>query len=189
LSVDFNKEKGTLAILDGAKKVRLVYSSPIVLLPYGKTITPNIEWDAPNSSLSVPLPDLSFPIVVAFGLSDKIPDVKGGFHLSFPSLKLGAKGEIEDSSSESDDEEKKKKGGFGFGIKAPKFGFGHKDKPEVAVEATAPKFGVVTVETPDVEMAESLPTVEVSADISIKKPKHKVCPLPLSLLPFCYFLY
>lgn len=115
-----------LAILDNSKKVRLVYSAPIVLLPGGKTITPNLEWDG-TSSLSISLPDLSFPLVIAFGLSAKLPDVKGGFHLSFPSFKFGAKGDVEGSDSDSDDGAKVKKGGFGLDIKAPKFGFG-KDK-------------------------------------------------------------
>jgi hypothetical protein len=109
-----------------------VYSAPIIRLPSGKTIVPDLEWDASSSSISISLPDLSFPLIIAFGLGVKLPDVKGGFHLAFPSLKFGAKGEIEDSSSESEEEEKKK-GGFGFGIKgpkAPKFGFeiGRKDK-------------------------------------------------------------
>jgi hypothetical protein len=92
----------------------------------------------------VQLPELSFPLVIAFGLSAHLPDGKGGFHLAFPSFKFGAKGEIEDSdSSDSDDEEKaKKKGGFGLDIKAPKlgFGFGKKDKS-----------GDVEVEKPKVE--------------------------------------
>jgi hypothetical protein len=131
--VEFNKDKGVVAILDKHGKPRLVYTPPIVLLPSGKTVIPNLEFDADPSSpsISISLPDISFPAVIAFGLGAKLPDVKGGFHLSFPSFKFGAKGEIEDSDSESDDDDKKKKGGFGFGIKAPKFGFGHGEKVEV----------------------------------------------------------
>jgi hypothetical protein len=115
-----------IGIYDGFGKLRLVYSAPVLRLPSGKTHTPDLEWDGPSSSISVSLPDLAFPLVVAFGLGVKIPDFKGGFHLSFPSFKFGAKGEIEDSDPDSDGEDKKK--GLGFGIKAPKFGFGKKDK-------------------------------------------------------------
>lgn len=131
--MEFNKEKGVVAILDKSGKVRFVYTAPIVRLPSGKTIIPSLEFDNVDPSspfITVSLPDVSFPIVIAFGLGAKIPDVKGGFHLSFPSFKFGSKGEIEDSDSDSDDD-KKKKGGFGFGIKAPKFGFGHSEKGDV----------------------------------------------------------
>jgi hypothetical protein len=148
--VEFNKDKGVVVIFDKSGKVRLVYSAPVVRLPAGKTIVPNLEWDSSSSSISIALPDLSFPLVIAFGLGVKIPDIKGGFHLAFPSFKFGAKGEIEDSGSESEEEEKKKKsGGFGFGIKAPKIGFGHKDKAEVAVdkpELAASTSGEITAE-------------------------------------------
>lgn len=111
---------------------------PIVKLASGKTATPKLEWDSSISALSISLPDLSLPLVIAFGLGLKLPDAKGGFHLAFPSFKFGAKGEIEDSSdSDSDDEVKGKKG---FGIKAPKFGFGKKDKSAAGkVEAELPE--------------------------------------------------
>jgi hypothetical protein len=131
--------------------VQLVYASPVVKLPSGKTITPDFEWDHSSFSISIALPDLSFPLVIAFGLGVKIPDIKGGFNLHFPSFKFGAKGEIEESD-DSDDEEKKKSGGFGFGIKAPKIGFGHKEKAEVAVDK---------------------PELDVSASVEIKG-KYKV---------------
>jgi hypothetical protein len=131
-----------LSIYDKSGKLRLVYSSPVIRLPSGKTITPDLEWDPASSSVHIPLPDLSFPLVIAFGLGAKLPSTKGGFHLSFPSFKFGAKGEIEDSSSDGDDDEHKAKkvsGGFGLDIKAPKFGFGFgkKDK-SVEIEAEAP---------------------------------------------------
>jgi hypothetical protein len=123
--VDFHKDKGVVGLYDKLGKLRLVYSAPVIRLPSGKTHTPDLEWDPATSSLSINLPDLSFPFVVAFGLGVKLPEVKGGFHLAFPSFKFGAKGEIEDSDSSSDeDDEIKKKGGFGFDIKAPKLGFG-----------------------------------------------------------------
>jgi hypothetical protein len=122
-----------LGIFDASGGLRLVYSAPVIRLPSGKTVTPDLEWDEPSASISVSLPELSFPLIIAFGLGVKFPDTKGGFHLNFPSFKFGAKGEIEDSDSDSDDDEKKKKGGFGFGIKAPKFGFGHSEKGDVDI--------------------------------------------------------
>ena len=129
--IEYKEEKGALGIFDKFGKLRLVYSAPIILLPSGKTVTPDLEWNQSSSSISIALPDLSFPLVIAFGVGVKFPDAKGGFHLSFPSFKFGAKGEVEasDSDSDSDDVERKKKGGFGFGIKAPKFG--HSEKGEV----------------------------------------------------------
>jgi hypothetical protein len=125
--IQFNQEKGILAVLDKSGKPRLVYSSPLVRLPSNKSITLPLEWDAPSSSLSIHLPELSYPLIIAFGLGTKIPDIKGGFGLSFPSFKFGSKGEVE--AGESDEEEperKEKKGGFGLDIslnlKKPKFG-------------------------------------------------------------------
>ena len=73
--------------------------------------------------------------MVAFGLGAKLPELKGGFHLQFPSIKFGAKGEVEDSFSSEDEDSTKKRGGFGLDIKAPKFGFGSgKPSAEVDVE-------------------------------------------------------
>lgn len=131
--MEFNEDKGVVSVIDKAGKVRLVYTPPLVLLPTGKTVIPNLEFDGLNPTspfISVTLPDSSFPVVIAFGLGVKLPDLKGGIHLSFPSFKFDGKGELENSDSDSDDE-KKKKGVFGFGIKAPKFGFGHGEKGEI----------------------------------------------------------
>lgn len=111
-----------MGIYDKSGKLKLVYYAPVIRLPSGKTVTPQLDWDVYASSISVSLPELSFPLIIAFGLGVKFPDTKGGFHLSFPSFKFGAKGEIESSDSESDDENTGKSGGFGFGIRAPKFG-------------------------------------------------------------------
>lgn len=199
--VEFHKDKGVIAILDKSKKVRLVYSAPVVVLPSGKTTTLDLEWDAPSNSIYVNLPDLSFPLVIAFGLGVKIPDVKGGFHLSFPSIKFGSKGEAEDSSSSSESEgEGKEKKRKGFNIKAPKFGFGGSakasgevekphiekpqaphveqlhfsvDKPQFSVDK--PQFSVdkPSVDKPSVELDK--PSLNVNAEApSIGKPKHKV---------------
>lgn len=145
---EFHKDTGVLAIYDKSGKLRLVYSAPVVRHPSGKTINLNLEWDPTSSSIHVPLPDLAFPLVIAFGVGIKIPDVKGGFHFGFPSFKFGEKGEIEDSSSsESEDDEKTGKGkksrGFDLDIKAPKIGFGFGGKGEK-------KTGEVDIEKPDV---------------------------------------
>lgn len=123
--VEFNKEHGVLVIFDKAGKVKLVYSAPIIFLSTNKTTSAGLEWDDASSSLSFNLPDISIPLVIAFGLSPKLPDIKGGFHFAFPSFKFGSKGEVEvsDESESSDDEGK---GGFNLGVKVPKpkFGFG-----------------------------------------------------------------
>ena len=118
----------------------MVYSAPVILLSSGKTATSDLEWDQSSSSISFTLPDLSLPLVIAFGVGVKFPDTKGGFHLSFPSFKFGAKGDTEGSDSESDsDDEEKKKGGFGFGIKVPKVGKKDKsvDKPKLDTSSSA----------------------------------------------------
>ena len=139
--VEFDKEKGFIAIYDKSGKLRLVYSSPIVHLSSNATTSMSIEWDAASSSLTLALPDLSFPFVVAFGVSAKLPDTKGGFHLAFPSFKFGTKGEIEALDSESDDEEDddddddKAKGKAG--LKIPKFGFGKKPEASADVSGSA----------------------------------------------------
>lgn len=122
--MEYNQEKGVIAILDKSGKPRLVYSAPIIQLSSKKSITAPLEWDSATSTISIHLPEVTFPLVIAFGLSTKIPDVKGGFNLSFPSLKFkfGSKGEveIEDSSSSSESEEeggkKKKAFSLGFGL-------------------------------------------------------------------------
>jgi hypothetical protein len=114
--------------------MQLVYTAPVLRLASNKTSTTDLDWDPSSTSLTVNLPDTSFPLVIAFGVGAKIPDVKGGFGFSFPSFKLGAKGEIESSDSDSDDG---KKGGFGFGLKVPKFGKGDK------VESSPPKMKVL----------------------------------------------
>lgn len=133
-----------LAIYDKSGKLRLVYSAPFVRHPSGKTLNLGLEWDPATSSINVPLPDLAFPLVIAFGLGVKIPDAKGGFHFGFPSFKFGAKGEIEDSSSSSESEDEGK-GGKGkksldINIKAPKigFGFGKSEKKSGDVEVEIP---------------------------------------------------
>lgn len=104
--VEFNKEKGFLALLDKSGKPKLVYSAPAVVLSTNKTISPQLEWDASSSSLSISLPDTAFPLVIAFGLGVKVPEVGGGFGLK---LKFGDKGEVEASSSSSESESGSKK--------------------------------------------------------------------------------
>ena len=123
--------KGVVEILDASGKIRLVYSAPIVHLPSNKSVTLPLALDVDTSTLSITLPDLAFPLVLAFGLG--LPDEKGAFNFSFPSFKFGSKGEVEDSSDE--EEEKLKKKGFGFGL--PKLGGKTEldvDKPGIKVK-------------------------------------------------------
>lgn len=104
--VDFNKEKGYVAILDKSGKARLVYSSPIVQIG-NKTVTLPIEWEPQTNSISVTLPtDSAPPVIVAFGLATKIPKERGSVEFSFPSFKFGTAGEVGPySDSESSEEE------------------------------------------------------------------------------------
>lgn len=96
-------------MVDKSSKARLVYSDPVVHLPSNKTTTLPLEFDAASSSLQVTLPEVAFPLVIAFAVGGKIPEVKGGFRFGFPSFKFGSKGEVEESSSDSEDEAKEKK--------------------------------------------------------------------------------
>jgi hypothetical protein len=99
--VDFNKERGYLALVKGP--VPLVYYEPIVLLANNKSVKLPLEWDAQSTTLSVVLPDLSFPVIVTFGLGTKIPDAKSKFGFSFPSLRfVGASGEVEPDEDEDE---------------------------------------------------------------------------------------
>lgn len=94
-------------------------------------------WDSVTSSIVVPLPDLSFPIVIVFGIGIKIPEVKGGFRLSLP-FKFGSSGkkllglvtevtyslgDIEDSSSEESEDESDGEAKAKGGLSLPKVGF------------------------------------------------------------------
>ncbi len=88
IQLEFNYEKEVLAILDKSSKVRLVYSTPVVLLSDGPTIALPLEWDSYASSLSVTLPSLSFPLILGFGIGLKLPEGRGGFELGFPSFKF-----------------------------------------------------------------------------------------------------
>lgn len=125
--MSLNKEKGFVSIVDKSDKVYLTYTPPVVRLASNKTVTLPLELDVNSSTLSISLPDLSYPVILAFGLA--LPDAKGGFNFqfAFPSFKFGGKGEIEDSSSSEDETTGKKK--FGFGL--PKFG----GKGDKSVEA------------------------------------------------------
>ena len=102
---DFNKERGYLALVKGS--VTLVYYAPVVLLPNNKTVTLPLDWDAQATTLSIVLPDLTFPVIIAFGLGTKIPDGKHKFGFSFPSLKFGSSGDVESDDDEDDEQTRK----------------------------------------------------------------------------------
>jgi hypothetical protein len=165
-----------VGIFDKSGKLRLVYSAPVLRLPSGKTTTPDLEWDPSSGSISVSLPDLSFPLVIAFGLGVKFPDTKGGFHLNFPSFKFSTKGEIDDSDSDSESDDEGKKG-FGFGIKKPKFGKGKAD-----LELNKPKLDT-SVELPHTEGKFKVNHFSSPPFISLLSPP----PVPLSHQPLYEF--
>lgn len=114
-----DKEKGVVTFADQTNRKRVVYSSPVVLLGSNKTIPLNIDWDGPLSAIAVHLPDLSYPLVIAFGVSAKVPESKAqSRHFSFPSFKFSPSGEVE-VPDEDDDTHKtttssRKSGGINF---------------------------------------------------------------------------
>lgn len=136
-SLVFNKDKAIVGVLDKSGKLHLVYSAPVVRLPNKKTVTPDVSWDFMSSKLTVTLPELSFPMVLAFGLGTKIPEAKG-FSFAFPSFSFGSKGEVESSSDSEEEnfETPKVGGGINLNISLPKFGFG--GKGEKSTEASTP---------------------------------------------------
>jgi hypothetical protein len=71
-----------------------------VLLPTTKTVKLPLEWDAQSTTLSVVLPDLSFPVIITFGVGTKIPDTKPKFGFSFPAIRFGTTGEVESDEDE-----------------------------------------------------------------------------------------
>lgn len=87
-----------------------MYSLPIVRLPMNKTKQLPIEWDAPSSSITVKLPEDSYPLVLVFGLSSKVPKSRRDLlSLLFPWLKFKQASEDIDSGSSSSEDEKKQK--------------------------------------------------------------------------------
>ncbi len=129
LQIEHFKEQNVVAILSKTRSPYIVYSAPLVQLANGKTISLPLGYDPSSFRLYISLPDLSFPVAIAFGVGAKIPDVKSkGFGFSFPNFKLGAAGEVE--ASDSDEEaETKKSGGFSVG----KFK-GKKEEPETSAK-------------------------------------------------------
>lgn len=90
-----------MAFSNAAGKVLLVYSNPIARLASNKTVTLPIEWDAANSSVIVPLPELAYPLVVTFGVGYQIPKSKADSIKAFFSAFRKAPGTGEDTSSSS----------------------------------------------------------------------------------------
>eukprot|EP00026_Physarum_polycephalum_P000009 Phypoly_transcript_00009.p1 GENE.Phypoly_transcript_00009~~Phypoly_transcript_00009.p1 ORF type:complete len:3931 (-),score=966.04 Phypoly_transcript_00009:22-11814(-) len=69
---EFSKEKGFVSFNDPTGKYRLVYSAPRVQTGSGKIVNPPIDWDNASSTLSVNVPDLTLPLIIAFQLGVKI---------------------------------------------------------------------------------------------------------------------
>ena len=81
---------------DHAGKLKFVYIAPVILLASGKTVPVNIDWEGPSNSLFVLLPDMSYPMVLAFGVTGKLPESRDtARNISFPSFRFGASGNIE----------------------------------------------------------------------------------------------
>jgi hypothetical protein len=109
VKVDLNKEKGVVTFSDHAGKLKFVYTSPVILLASGKTVPVNVDWEGPSSSLFVLLPDTSFPMILAFGISGKVPESKEkSRNISFPSFKFGTAGNIEVPADEEKEGELQK---------------------------------------------------------------------------------
>ncbi len=102
--VEFNKDYKCLSFFDKNGSFKFAYFPPLVRLPSGTSFTSDLQWDPATSYLSPSLFDPSFPLVIAFPISGKLPEVKSSFSLAgfFPSLRFGAKGEVEDAESSSD---------------------------------------------------------------------------------------
>lgn len=76
--MEFNKEKGSIAFLDGNGKVRLVYSAPTVKLSNNQTATTQLDWDANSGSIIVSLPEpIAAPMVLALAIGLKYTELKG----------------------------------------------------------------------------------------------------------------
>jgi len=113
LTVQLNKEKGSLALLDASGKVALAFITPTI--KHGKkTVMPNFDWNPNSSEFSISFGGISFPASLVFGVGIQLPSIEVGkpgfgFGFGFGKKKSGNAGD-EDESSESDDDNSKKKG-------------------------------------------------------------------------------
>lgn len=71
--MEVHKEKGYVAFSDQNGELKVVYTSPVALLANNKKTTIPIDWDGPSTSIIVSLPDLSYPVIIAFGVSSQLP--------------------------------------------------------------------------------------------------------------------
>jgi hypothetical protein len=95
-----NKEKGVVTFADHEGNLKFVYISPVFLLS-NRTIPANIDWQGPSSSLVVLLPEMVYPMVLAFGVSARVPESReNSRNISFPSFKFGPSGNIEIPANE-----------------------------------------------------------------------------------------
>ncbi len=169
--MEYSTEKGYVSFIDLSLKPRLVYFAPIIHLPSNKTTIATIDWDSATSSILIDLPDLTLPIVLAFGVGVKIPEARGSFGFSFPSFKFGEKGDVE--SEEEDDEEEEEihaKGRAGFGLPSFKFGKG-KDIGLPSFTAKFPSFKFNSAWFKSLYGSSGSPLVAVpSGDITLPNP-------------------
>jgi hypothetical protein len=99
-ALEYNPD-GYVAFSDQNSQLIFVYSAPIARLPSGETVTLPIEWDAGNSAISVNVPEATTgPIVVAFGITAKLPTSKRDFlsHL-FPRLQFDTSGAVKEKQA------------------------------------------------------------------------------------------
>lgn len=95
-----------MAFSDSDDKLLLVYTAPVALLPNRKSVPVALEWDGETSSIAVQLPTTTeFPLILAFGVSSKLPKSKSEVLFSFPSIRFRPTGKADDESSSSSEDE------------------------------------------------------------------------------------
>ncbi len=145
-----------LGIIDRQGKSKLVYSPPVAHFASDKTIALPLEFDEATSNISFTLPELTYPIIIAFALGVKLPDAKGGFNFgfAFPKFKFGAKGEVEEESRVSDESDGYEEG-------------------NVNVEVDG-ALGAVQASSPDADVDANV-SINVEADEASSSSRFKVC--------------
>lgn len=132
-SVQFSKEKNTLAFLDVDDKVLLEYAAPVARQGKSTSSVP-IAWDPSKFELTIDLFGFAYPLSVLFGIQTRPTDggSRGfGFGFGFGLGPGQPKSDTLDSSdsesySDSDQDDKTKKRSTQIGFKFPSLHFGGK---------------------------------------------------------------
>lgn len=78
LMVYFSNIFHLLTVYKGGCSTRILWTySAVVRLPNKNTVTPNVSWDFMSAKLTVTLLELSFPMILAFGLGTRFLKLKG----------------------------------------------------------------------------------------------------------------